>query len=52
MSQLGAQSFEQMKKSNLLVQMQKTNAYVRCVANSITQHIPKQGFSEWESRCF
>ncbi len=48
MSQLGAQSFEQMKKEQTISKDAKTNAYVQCVANSITQHIPKQGFSEWE----
>jgi len=49
MSQLGATSFEQMKKEQPISKDAKTNAYVQCVANSITQHIPKQkGFSEWE----
>ncbi|CDT37387.1 MULTISPECIES: M48 family metallopeptidase [Vibrio] len=48
MSQLGAQSFEQMKKEQPISKDAKTNAYVQCVANSITQYIPKQGFSEWE----
>jgi predicted Zn-dependent protease len=48
MSQLGAQSFEQMKQQQKISQDAKTNAYVQCVTNSITQHIPKQGFDEWE----
>ncbi|WP_299688161.1 M48 family metallopeptidase [uncultured Vibrio sp.] len=48
MSQLGAQSFEQMKQELSINQDAKINAYVQCVADSITQHIPKQGFSEWE----
>ncbi|ARP40391.1 M48 family metallopeptidase [Vibrio syngnathi] len=48
MSQLGAQSFEQMKKKQPISKDAKTNAYVQCVANRITQYIPKQGFSEWE----
>ena len=48
MSQLGAQSFEQMKAEQPISKDVKTNQYVQCVANSITQHIPKQGFSEWE----
>jgi len=48
MSQLGAQSFEQMKQQQKISQDAKTNAYVQCVTNSITKHIPKQGFDEWE----
>ena len=48
MSQLGAQSFEQMKQQQKISQDAKTNAYVQCVTNSITKHIPKPGFDEWE----
>ncbi|KJY83896.1 Zn-dependent protease [Vibrio galatheae] len=49
MSNLGAQSFEQMKQSQKISSDEKTNAYVQCVANAITQHVPKQtGFTQWE----
>ncbi|MFB9218072.1 M48 family metallopeptidase [Vibrio sinaloensis] len=49
MSSLGAQSFEQMKKQQKVSQDKRTNAYVQCVAKSVTQYVPKQaGFSEWE----
>ncbi|SON53258.1 M48 family metallopeptidase [Vibrio tapetis] len=49
MAQLGAQSFEQMKKEQKISTNRKTNAYVRCVTDSITAHVPAQpGFKEWE----
>ena len=49
MSQLGAQSFEQMKKEQKISNNQATNAYVHCVAKAITDHVPPQAeFSEWE----
>ncbi|MGF1753616.1 M48 family metallopeptidase [Vibrio makurazakiensis] len=49
MNQLGATSFEQMKKEQPISKDAKTNAYVQCVSNSITQYIPKQkGFNNWE----
>ncbi|MDC5806344.1 M48 family metallopeptidase [Vibrio europaeus] len=49
MSSLGAQSFEQMKKELKISSDAKTNAYVQCVTDSITQHVPKQpGFDSWE----
>ncbi len=48
MSNLGAQSFEQMKKQQPISKDAKTNAYVQCVAKSVTKHVPKHGFSEWE----
>lgn len=49
MSSLGAQSFEQMKKQQKVSQDKRTNAYVQCVAKSVTQYVPKQaGFNEWE----
>ncbi|MCG9579560.1 M48 family metallopeptidase [Vibrio tubiashii] len=49
MSSLGAQSFEQMKKELKVSSDAKTNAYVQCVTDSITQHVPKQpGFDSWE----
>ncbi len=49
MSSLGAQSFEQMKKELKISSDAKTNAYVQCVTDSITQHVPNQpGFDSWE----
>ncbi|PAR38322.1 Zn-dependent protease [Vibrio metoecus] len=49
MSQLGSQSFTQMKQEIPVNKNVKTNAYVQCVANSITAQVPAQkGFSQWE----
>lgn len=49
MSSLGAQSFEQMKSEQPISTDAQTNAYVQCVAKTITAHVPKQaGFDEWE----
>ncbi|OIN23808.1 M48 family metallopeptidase [Vibrio barjaei] len=49
MSQLGAQSFEQMKKEQKVSKDKEVNAYVQCVAKTITDHVPPQPeFSEWE----
>ncbi|MGR5178176.1 M48 family metallopeptidase [Vibrio parahaemolyticus] len=49
MSQLGAQSFEQMKQQQKISQDQAVNAYVQCVAKAITDQVPPQpDFSEWE----
>ncbi len=49
MSQLGAQSFEQMKKEQKVSTDKEVNAYVQCVAETITDHVPPQPeFSEWE----
>ncbi len=48
MNSLGAQSFEQMKKDQKVSTDAKTNAYVQCVANSVTRYVPKQGFADWE----
>lgn len=49
MSSLGAQSFEQMKQQQTVSKDPKINAYVQCVTNAITQHVPKQpGFMSWE----
>lgn len=49
MSSLGAQSFEQMKTDQKVSTNAKTNAYVQCVTNAITKHVPPQpGFSKWE----
>lgn len=49
MSQLGSQSFTQMKQEIPVNKNVKTNAYVQCVANAITAQAPEQkGFSQWE----
>lgn len=49
MSQLGAQSFEQMKQEEKVSKDAKVNAYVTCVANAITKQVPKQAsFDQWE----
>ncbi|MCF7361411.1 MULTISPECIES: M48 family metallopeptidase [Vibrio] len=49
MSSLGAKSFEQMKIDTPISKDAKTNAYVQCVANTITAYVPKQpNFSQWE----
>lgn len=49
MSSLGAQSFEQMKQKQKVNTDAKVNAYVQCVAKSVTQYVPAQpGFTNWE----
>lgn len=49
MSQLGAQSFEQLKQKEKISTDKKTNQYVQCVAGAITRQVGVQnGFSEWE----
>ncbi|MDA0107428.1 M48 family metallopeptidase [Vibrio sp. La 4.2.2] len=49
MSQLGTQSFEQMKNEQKVSTDKEVNAYVQCVAKTITDHVPPQPeFSEWE----
>ncbi|MGV2988622.1 M48 family metallopeptidase [Vibrio sp. E150_011] len=49
MSQLGSQSFEQMKQEQKISTNKAINAYVQCVAKTITDHVPPQAeFSEWE----
>jgi predicted Zn-dependent protease len=48
MSSLGAQSFEEMKKNIAIEKDEKINAYVQCVANAVTDSVPKNGFSQWE----
>lgn len=49
MSNLGAQSFEQMKADQKVTTNNKAKAYVQCVTDAITKHVPKQpGFSKWE----
>ncbi|NLS13315.1 M48 family metallopeptidase [Vibrio sp. SM6] len=49
MTQLGAQSFEQMKKEIPISNDAATNRYVQCVTNAILKTIPPQpDFEEWE----
>ncbi|OEF27612.1 M48 family metallopeptidase [Vibrio rumoiensis] len=49
MSQLGAQSFEQLKQTEKVSTNVKINTYVTCVADAITQQVPKQAsFDSWE----
>ncbi|WP_159736996.1 M48 family metallopeptidase [Vibrio atypicus] len=49
MSSLGAQSFDQMKQQQKVSTDKKVNAYVQCVAKSVTSQVPKQPrFNEWE----
>ncbi|MGF1773217.1 M48 family metallopeptidase [Vibrio maritimus] len=49
MSDLGAQSFEQMKKELKISNNKRVNEYVQCVAKAITDHVPPQpDFSQWE----
>jgi len=49
MSQLGAQSFQELKKQEKINEDPKINRYVQCVANAITARLaPDTGFSEWE----
>lgn len=49
MSQLGSQSFEELKKQEKVSQDKKTNQYVACITNAITAHVPPQrGFQHWE----
>ncbi|MCG7495500.1 M48 family metallopeptidase [Vibrio sp. Of7-15] len=49
MSQLGAQSFEQLKQQEKISTNTKINQYVQCVAGAITRQVGVQsGFSEWE----
>ena len=49
MSQLGAQSFEQLKQKETINTDVKINQYVQCVTRAITSKLPPQsGFSNWE----
>jgi len=49
MSTLGAQSFEQLKKQETINTDKKTNAYVQCVSNAITDRLgPQPDFKQWE----
>lgn len=49
MSKLGAQSFEEMKKSEKIVTDKRINNYVGCIANAITAQVPGEyGQTNWE----
>lgn len=49
MSQLGADSFEQMKKQEKVSTDARLNAYVSCVAKAVTAQVPASyGISNWE----
>ncbi|MGX9416831.1 M48 family metallopeptidase [Vibrio sp. WJH972] len=48
MNTLGAQSFEEMKKSQAVNNDPRINKYVQCVSDAVTQNVTKTGFSEWE----
>ncbi len=49
MSQLGEQSFAEMKKQLPISKDSKTTQYVGCVANAIIKQVPQQtGYSNWE----
>lgn len=49
MSQLGAQSFEEIKKQENINTDKKINAYVQCVTGAITARLaPQSDFTQWE----
>jgi len=49
MSELGSQSFEEMKKVEKVVTSAKINNYVSCIANAITKEVPASyGVNQWE----
>lgn len=49
MSQLGAQSFEELKKTETISTNQSQIAYVNCVADAIIKQVPEQtSFDSWE----
>ncbi len=49
MNQLGADSFEQMKKQEKVSKDAKLNAYVSCVAKAVTAQVPASyGITNWE----
>ena len=49
MSQLGVQSFEEMKKNEKISTDSKVNSYVECVSKTITDTLGKQSdFDQWE----
>lgn len=49
MSELGVQSFAEMKKQETINTDKKTNAYVQCVSDGITSRLaPQPDFKQWE----
>lgn len=49
MSKLGAQSFEEMKKSQKIVKNKRINNYVACISNAITAQVSGEyGQTNWE----
>ncbi|MFL9591399.1 M48 family metallopeptidase [Aeromonas schubertii] len=49
MNQLGASSFEEMKKQAKISTDKKVNAYVQCVAGAVTAQVPAHyGIKSWE----
>ena len=49
LSKMGAQSFEQLKEKEKISQNKALNAYVQCVADTITPHVPKSAHQgNWE----
>jgi len=49
MSELGNQSFEEMKKTEKVVTNTNINNYVSCIANAITKQVPASyGVNQWE----
>ena len=49
MNQLGADSFEQMKKQEKVSKDARVNAYVSCVARAVTAQVPASyGITSWE----
>jgi len=49
LSQMGSQSFEELKKKEKISQDRKLNNYVQCVANAVTKQVPSSVHSgNWE----
>ena len=49
MSNLGGQSFEEMKKKEKVVTDARINKYVGCIASAITKHVPASyGVKQWD----
>ena len=49
LNEMGAASFDEMKKTEKISQDKKLTAYVQCVANAITKHVPKSAHDgSWE----
>ena len=49
LNKMGTASFEEMKKNEKISTNKKVNNYVQCVAESITEHVPKSAHDgDWE----